>query len=118
MFGPWELPALNLVNPFVIALHLLLFELVMVTSLTCICFYLLAERKPPYFNMNAMSALYHIAQNDSPMLQTAVSNWSDTFKKFVELCLKKAIGRHLPKVSKSDENVSHLSFRILHIIFS
>lgn len=36
-----------------------------------------------------MSALYHIAQNDSPMLQTAVSNWSDTFKKFVELCLKK-----------------------------
>jgi thousand and one amino acid protein kinase len=30
----------------------------------------------------------NIAQNDSPMLQ-AVSNWSDTFRKFVDLCLKK-----------------------------
>uniref|UniRef100_A0A674E1D8 non-specific serine/threonine protein kinase n=1 Tax=Salmo trutta TaxID=8032 RepID=A0A674E1D8_SALTR len=29
----------------------------------------LAERKPPLFNMNAMSALYHIAQNESPVLQ-------------------------------------------------
>ena len=28
-------------------------------GITCIE---LAERKPPYFNMNAMSALYHIAQ--------------------------------------------------------
>lgn len=35
-------------------------------GITCIE---LAERKPPYFNMNAMSALYHIAQNDSPTLQ-------------------------------------------------
>ncbi|GBN24975.1 Serine/threonine-protein kinase Tao [Araneus ventricosus] len=34
-------------------------------GITCIE---LAERKPPYFNMNAMSALYHIAQNDSPSL--------------------------------------------------
>uniref|UniRef100_F1LRI6 Serine/threonine-protein kinase TAO3 n=1 Tax=Rattus norvegicus TaxID=10116 RepID=F1LRI6_RAT len=32
-------------------------------GITCIE---LAERKPPLFNMNAMSALYHIAQNDSP----------------------------------------------------
>lgn len=32
-----------------------------------------AERKPPLFNMNAMSALYHIAQNDSPLLQS--SHW-------------------------------------------
>lgn len=31
---------------------------------------LAAERKPPLFNMNAMSALYHIAQNESPMLQS------------------------------------------------
>jgi hypothetical protein len=30
----------------------------------------LAERKPPLFNMNAMSALYHIAQNESPALQS------------------------------------------------
>lgn len=35
-----------------------------------ICFVILAERKPPLFNMNAMSALYHIAQNDSPTLQS------------------------------------------------
>lgn len=32
-----------------------------------------AERKPPLFNMNAMSALYHIAQNESPTLQS--SEW-------------------------------------------
>lgn len=32
-----------------------------------------AERKPPLFNMNAMSALYHIAQNESPVLQA--SHW-------------------------------------------
>lgn len=37
-------------------------------GITCIE---LAERKPPYFNMNAMSALYHIAQNDSPTLQVS-----------------------------------------------
>uniref|UniRef100_A0A673KFU3 non-specific serine/threonine protein kinase n=1 Tax=Sinocyclocheilus rhinocerous TaxID=307959 RepID=A0A673KFU3_9TELE len=34
-------------------------------GITCIE---LAERKPPLFNMNAMSALYHIAQNESPVL--------------------------------------------------
>uniref|UniRef100_A0A4W5PH21 non-specific serine/threonine protein kinase n=1 Tax=Hucho hucho TaxID=62062 RepID=A0A4W5PH21_9TELE len=34
-------------------------------GITCIE---LAERKPPLFNMNAMSALYHIAQNESPIL--------------------------------------------------
>jgi len=48
----------------------------------------LAERKPPYFNMNAMSALYHIAQNDSPSLQNS-SNWSDVFRRFVDSCLRK-----------------------------
>ncbi|KAG7303558.1 hypothetical protein JYU34_012087 [Plutella xylostella] len=47
----------------------------------------LAERKPPYFNMNAMSALYHIAQNDSPTL--AAPEWSDRFRYFVEACLQK-----------------------------
>lgn len=35
--------------------------------------FLPAERKPPLFNMNAMSALYHIAQNESPTLQS--SEW-------------------------------------------
>ncbi|XP_013792915.1 serine/threonine-protein kinase Tao-like, partial [Limulus polyphemus] len=53
-------------------------------GITCIE---LAERKPPYFNMNAMSALYHIAQNDSPVLTGG--DWSDIFRHFVELCLQK-----------------------------
>ncbi|XP_060950567.1 serine/threonine-protein kinase TAO2 isoform X1 [Limanda limanda] len=47
----------------------------------------LAERKPPLFNMNAMSALYHIAQNESPVLQS--NHWSDYFRNFVDLCLQK-----------------------------
>ncbi|XP_050311474.1 serine/threonine-protein kinase Tao isoform X3 [Anthonomus grandis grandis] len=54
-------------------------------GITCIE---LAERKPPYFNMNAMSALYHIAQNDSPTL--SANEWSDKFKHFVEACLQKS----------------------------
>ncbi|XP_066055801.1 serine/threonine-protein kinase TAO3 isoform X2 [Chamaea fasciata] len=53
-------------------------------GITCIE---LAERKPPLFNMNAMSALYHIAQNDSPRLQS--SEWSDSFRGFVDYCLQK-----------------------------
>lgn len=43
---------------------------------TSVCFLTVsfsAERKPPLFNMNAMSALYHIAQNESPTLQS--SEW-------------------------------------------
>nr|CAH7761548.1 unnamed protein product [Callosobruchus chinensis] len=54
-------------------------------GITCIE---LAERKPPYFNMNAMSALYHIAQNESPTLSS--HDWSDIFKHFVETCLQKS----------------------------
>jgi len=60
------------------------------TGITCIE---LAERKPPYFNMNAMSALYHIAQNDSPTLQANTNpptDWTPVFRTFVELCLKKS----------------------------
>ncbi|ETE58057.1 Serine/threonine-protein kinase TAO1, partial [Ophiophagus hannah] len=53
-------------------------------GITCIE---LAERKPPLFNMNAMSALYHIAQNESPLLQS--SEWSDYFRNFVDSCLQK-----------------------------
>lgn len=37
--------------------------------------------------MNAMSALYHIAQNDTPSLQSP--EWTDIFRHFVELCLQK-----------------------------
>ncbi|CAL8363107.1 unnamed protein product [Lota lota] len=53
-------------------------------GITCIE---LAERKPPLFNMNAMSALYHIAQNENPTLQS--SDWSDFFRNFVDSCLQK-----------------------------
>ncbi|KAF6278593.1 TAO kinase 3 [Rhinolophus ferrumequinum] len=53
-------------------------------GITCIE---LAERKPPLFNMNAMSALYHIAQNDSPTLQS--NEWTDSFRSFVDYCLQK-----------------------------
>lgn len=54
-------------------------------GITCIE---LAERKPPLFNMNAMSALYHIAQNDPPVLSSP-DHWSSCFVEFVQLCLKK-----------------------------
>lgn len=54
-------------------------------GITCIE---LAERKPPYFNMNAMSALYHIAQNDSPSLSSQ-TEWSESFRNFVDSCLCK-----------------------------
>ncbi|XP_034415449.1 serine/threonine-protein kinase TAO2 isoform X3 [Cyclopterus lumpus] len=37
--------------------------------------------------MNAMSALYHIAQNESPVLQS--NHWSDYFRNFVDSCLQK-----------------------------
>ena len=53
----------------------------------------LAERKPPLFNMNAMSALYHIAQNDPPSLSMNTAEgsapWSDNFRSFVDCCLRK-----------------------------
>ncbi|TNN21825.1 Serine/threonine-protein kinase TAO1 [Liparis tanakae] len=37
--------------------------------------------------MNAMSALYHIAQNESPTLQS--SEWTDYFRNFIDSCLQK-----------------------------
>lgn len=37
--------------------------------------------------MNAMSALYHIAQNDSPSLNSPT--WSEVFRHFVDSCLQK-----------------------------
>lgn len=37
--------------------------------------------------MNAMSALYHIAQNESPTLSSAT--WSEIFRHFVDSCLQK-----------------------------
>ena len=47
-----------------------------------------AEQKPPLFNMNAMSALYHIAQNDSPSLNSPADH-SEEFVTFVNTCLAK-----------------------------
>lgn len=41
-------------------------------GITCIE---LAERKPPLFHMNAMSALYHIAQSEPPSLKER-DKWS------------------------------------------
>uniref|UniRef100_A0A671UFJ3 non-specific serine/threonine protein kinase n=1 Tax=Sparus aurata TaxID=8175 RepID=A0A671UFJ3_SPAAU len=59
-----------------------------VVTSTSIFFYVFtSERKPPLFNMNAMSALYHIAQNESPMLQS--SEWTEYFRNFVDSCLQK-----------------------------
>ncbi|KAK5969228.1 Serine/threonine-protein kinase Tao, partial [Trichostrongylus colubriformis] len=59
-------------------------------GITCIE---LAERRPPLFNMNAMSALYHIAQNDPPRLAPVTNEnqpeWSDSFQNFVSICLQK-----------------------------
>ncbi|WKY01152.1 hypothetical protein Q1695_015281 [Nippostrongylus brasiliensis] len=59
-------------------------------GITCIE---LAERRPPLFNMNAMSALYHIAQNDPPTLAPVTNEnqpeWSEWFKDFVYICLRK-----------------------------
>lgn len=55
-------------------------------GITCIE---LAERKPPYFNMNAMSALYHIAQNEPPMLNRATGQWSERFHTFLSSLLRK-----------------------------
>jgi thousand and one amino acid protein kinase len=54
-------------------------------GITCIE---LAERKPPLFHMNAMSALYHIAQSDPPTLKDP-SKWSEEFVNFISKCLVK-----------------------------
>lgn len=54
-------------------------------GITCIE---LAERRPPLFNLNAMSALYRIAQEPAPVLQPR--HWSESFRSFVSSCLQKA----------------------------
>ncbi|ESO84617.1 hypothetical protein LOTGIDRAFT_131793 [Lottia gigantea] len=69
-------------------------------GITCIE---LAERKPPLFNMNAMSALYHIAQNDSPSLSGG--DWSNDFRNFVDACLAKS-----PPDRPSAEELLHHPF--------
>jgi thousand and one amino acid protein kinase len=61
--------------------------LLQASSLIILKLIIKAERKPPLYNMNAMSALYHIAQNEPPTLST--TTWSDDFKQFIRLCLQK-----------------------------
>ena len=48
----------------------------------------MAEKKPPLFEMNTMSALYHIPQNDPPTLAEPAI-WSDDFHDFLRKCLQK-----------------------------
>jgi thousand and one amino acid protein kinase len=74
-----------------------------VLFLFCFLFYnqhLLAERKPPLFNMNPMSALYHIAQNEPPTLMMNNENqqpnsngttpvYTKDFIAFIAMCLQK-----------------------------
>ncbi|CAF0974201.1 unnamed protein product, partial [Didymodactylos carnosus] len=55
-------------------------------GITCIE---LAERRPPLFSMNPMSALYHIAQNEPPTLSEPDSHTVD-FVSFIDMCLQKA----------------------------
>ena len=57
-------------------------------GITCIE---LAEKKPPLFDMNPMSTLYHIPQNDAPTL-TNPAKWSPDFVSYVGLCLVKDPG--------------------------
>ena len=63
--------------------------------------YLVAERKPPLFNMNPMSALYHIAQNEPPTLMMNNENepidsidrtplYTNDFILFIAKCLQKS----------------------------
>ena len=53
-----------------------------------VCLLVAAEQKPPLFNMNAMSALYHIAQNDAQSLNSPADH-SEEFVTFVNTCLTK-----------------------------
>ena len=48
----------------------------------------LAEMKPPLIDMHAMSALYHIPQNDPPHFKEPEA-WSPLFDAFLKLCLVK-----------------------------
>jgi len=70
-------------------------------GITCIE---LAERKPPLFDMNPMSTLYHIPQNDPPTL-TNPAKWSSDFQDFVGQCLKKD-----PAERTSTKDLKEVSF--------
>lgn len=61
-------------------------SLIDVWSLGIMCIEM-ATTTPPLFNMNAMSALYHIPQRDPPRLEG--NEWSALFKEFIATCLHK-----------------------------
>jgi len=61
-------------------------SLIDVWSLGIMCIEM-ATTTPPLFNMNAMSALYHIPQRDPPRLEG--EEWSALFKEFIATCLHK-----------------------------
>ena len=73
-----------------------------------------AERKPPLFNMNAMSALYHIAQNDSPTLSGG--DWSNDFRQFIHCCLAKDVNLR-PTVIDCLKVTIHLIYNI-HLLLN
>jgi thousand and one amino acid protein kinase len=91
---------------------------------------LLAERKPPLFNMNPMSALYHIAQNEPPTLMMNLENqqmnsvplYTNDFISFIAMCLQKnpndrPTSTELLKVNISNRrkpNYKMLSFPFRH----
>ena len=74
-------------------------------------FVLTAERKPPLFNMNAMSALYHIAQNDPPSLGQNIT-WSPAFRSFVDTCLGKEPERRPTAVQLLSVSTGRGSFKL------
>jgi hypothetical protein len=64
--------------------------------------------------MNAMSALYHIAQNDSPSLTivAGLDPWSEHFKKFITQCLQKSPANRPSAADLLQHDfISHLSDR-------
>eukprot|EP01135_Chromosphaera_perkinsii_P011247 Nk52_evm28s2367 gene=Nk52_evmTU28s2367 len=72
----------------------------------------LGEMKPPLIDMHAMSALYHIPQNDPPHFKEP-EKWSSAFNDFLKRCLEKdadarasadALGSHPLLTSVVDGN--------------
>ena len=65
-----------------------------------------------------MSALYHIAQNDSPMLSSP--DWSDVFRHFVDACLQKnpsdrPTSERLTQVINRESIIAHNPFIIRYM---
>ena len=112
IFGHLELPVLNLVSNKFIEIFFFLNK------------NFLAERKPPLFNMNPMSALYHIAQNEPPTLMMNSENqqtnvtYTNDFISFIALCLQKSPNdRPKPAELLNVKNLSNLSLKMFFLLF-